>query len=332
MKNYLLKITAVLLLIAINICLSGCQRSKEQFSGYIEANLRYISSSQSGKLIDLKVQRGQQVKKGQVLFKIEQQPYLAEVNAAKAAVDQALANLNNAMTGERQPQLDEINAQIKQAEAQFDYANKELYRYQHLVKVDGTPQSQVDQLHRNAILSLQQIKNLQAKLANAELPERPQIIVALKATLTQMKANLQSAQWTLAQTTVTAPSDGQIFDHYYWVGEQVPAQQPVVSLLVPHDERVVFYVPAAVLDKLKIGESISFTAIDDNLKGSGEIRFISPQAEYTPPVLYTKSSAQKLVYRVEASLSSLQSKTQWHPGQLVTIELNNSLEQTTHEQ
>lgn len=311
-------------LLMINILLSAlaltaCHRAQPQFSGYVEPNLRYLASSQSGYLSSLNVKRGQCVQKGQLLFQIDRQPYSDQLVSAQAALLQAQADLNNALTGDRPSELAEIQAQIAQAKAQLAYANKQLARNRALEKVNSAAEQDVDKADRNAVASYYQLKNLEAKLATAKLPEREQLIKAAQATVAEAKANLEAAQWTLNQTSVKSPVSACIFDNYYWQGEQVPANQPVVSLLVPDDERVVFYIPEQQLASLHIGDTIQFVADGTQATGKAIVRFISPQAEYTPPVIYSNHERQKLVYRVEAAFQQADMAKQWHPGQILTI-------------
>jgi len=154
-----------------------------------------------------------------------------------------------------------------------------------------------------------------AALAVGKLPARQAEIKAAQAVITASKASLQKAHWTLTQMTVKAPSKSIVFNNYYYVGEQVPAGLPVISLLIPADVRVLFFIPEPKLAQIKVGEKIMVYAGDKRLAAT--INFISPTAEYTPPVIYSRSAKSKLVYRVEASFNKTQ--RQFHPGQPVTI-------------
>ena len=95
----------------------------------------------------------------------------------------------------------------------------------------------------------------------------------------------------------------------------------MVSLLPPGKIKVRFFVPEASLGSLKMGQNVTLTC-----NGCGEainavVSFISPQAEFTPPVIYSQDSRTKLVFYVEARPAADQA-TRLHPGQPVDVTLN----------
>ena len=84
-------------------------------------------------------------------------------------------------------------------------------------------------------------------------------------------------------------------------GEQVQPGRPIISLLPPGNVRVRFFVPQAVLPKVNIGDRIAVTC--DGCAGdiAAIVNFISVQAEFTPPVIYSQEERARLVFRVEAT-------------------------------
>lgn len=125
---------------------------------------------------------------------------------------------------------------------------------------------------------------------------------------------------TSDQKIITAPQAGKIFDNYYQLGELVPANAPIFGLLAPANVYLVFFVPEPLLSKLKTDTPIQFSCDGCQQFFAATIRFISPNTEYTPPILYSHDSRQKLVYRVEASVSKDIAKL-LHPGQPADVEL-----------
>ena len=93
----------------------------------------------------------------------------------------------------------------------------------------------------------------------------------------------------------------------------------VLSLLVPDRVRLIFYLPINALHSIKLGQTIYFTIDGDPQRYPGKISYISPQAEYMPPVVYSQSARQDLSFKIEAKIidSSLQSNL--HPGQPVDV-------------
>ena len=95
------------------------------------------------------------------------------------------------------------------------------------------------------------------------------------------------------------------------------SNQPIVSLLVPDQIKLIFYVTDAQLGHLKLRQKVQFITDSGGVKQAATIDFISPMAQYTPPVIYSQSSRADLVYKIEARIIS--SSHIWHPGQPVSV-------------
>jgi HlyD family secretion protein len=280
-------------------CLVSCE-NHHQFLGYVEGKLTYISSPIGGKLSELSVVRGQGVKSGDPLFQLEAEPESLDLNAALAAVNQVTAELNDKSKGSRPSELNALSAQIDQAQAQVDYAKKDLERKQQLFAKKAIEQNQVDLANQNLKVTEASLKQLKANLTTQNLGAREDQVKSLQAQLENAKANLEKAQWGLAQKTVKSPAEAQVFDTYYRVGEQVGSHQAVLSLLAPQDIKIIFFVDESALGTLKIGQKVMINcdACQKSLRAT--IQFISPSAEYTPPIIFSRSARSKLVYEVEA--------------------------------
>lgn len=174
------------------------------------------------------------------------------------------------------------------------------------------------------------LKQAEAKLELAKITlERRQSLIAKHAVqqealdtalsdYKQAEAALMQAQWSQKQKTMSAPNAAFVFDTYFLPGELVPAGKPVLSLLAPQDIKVVFFVPEPELGSIQIGQKIVVNC--DGCKSvNAKISFISPQAEYTPPVIYSEDRRAKLVYRIEALPAKLEDAVKLHPGQPVKV-------------
>jgi HlyD family secretion protein len=121
-----------------------------------------------------------------------------------------------------------------------------------------------------------------------------------QAALRTAEARLNSARTRLERRRVKAPAAGAIQEVYFRAGEMVQPGRPIVSLLPPGNVRVRFFVPQAVLPSVRIGERVAVRC--DGCAGDliARINFISAQAEFTPPVIYSQEERARLVFRVEA--------------------------------
>lgn len=312
------RLFTILLISTLLLGLSACEQ-REEYQGYVEGDLTYISSPVSGKLINLYVDRGTPVTAGQPLFELEAQPELSSMQQALDTVDQLRATLTDLTKGERPSELAAIQGQIEATKAQLDYANIELKRRKALVAQAGVEQELLDQAIQNVNQLMGTMKQLQNNYITATLGSRLDQIKAAEAQLAGSKAALSGAEWRLSQKNVQAPVTATVFDRYYYVGEQVQAYSPVLSLLDPHNIKAIFFVPETDLAKIKLGQSIQVSC-DSCQALKATISFISPNAEFTPPIIYSHETRTKLRYRVEARFS-IQDRVNMHPGQPIDISI-----------
>ena len=130
---------------------------------------------------------------------------------------------------------------------------------------------------------------------------------------------LTEAEWNFSQKQQSAPQTGLVFDTLYREGEWVEAGHPVVELLPPQDVEVRAFVPETKIGTIHPGDpaQVFVDGVSEPFKGT--LRYIFPQAEYTPPVIYSEESRGKLVFMVEIDFAP-DIAAKLHPGQPVDVE------------
>ena len=131
-------------------------------------------------------------------------------------------------------------------------------------------------------------------------------------------AGLAQADWRLRQKTVASTVTGVVTDTNFTRGEWVAAGAPVVSLLPPENIKVRFFVPEAGFGALKAGDAVQVTLSGQPAPLTAHISYLSPQPEYTPPILYNRENRAKLVFMVEAVFDPAAARD-LHPGQPVDV-------------
>lgn len=155
-------------------------------------------------------------------------------------------------------------------------------------------------------------------MSRQELDQRSRDLRASKESVESARRALSESQWRLDRKTQAAPQAGLVHDTYYVKGDWVEAGKPVLSLLPPGEIKARFFVPENQLARIQRGRQVRLRA--DGLKPEviGTISYISDRAEYTPPVIYSTESRQKLVFLVEASFAP-EDVSELHPGLPVSI-------------
>jgi HlyD family secretion protein len=314
-------LSAVLAFIALS-CLAGCShRDENLLQGYIEGDFIYVASAYSGRLEKLAVQRGGTVKAGDFLFSLDDAPERAARDEAERRRAQALANLEDAKKGRRPSELDALRAQVGQAQAALDLAQQEVLRQEKLIKVPGaTTEQELDRARSTLRQSRERVVQLQAELQTARLGSRTDQVRAAEAALRAQEAALAKAEWDLAQKRQAAPAAGVVFDALYREGEWIAAGRPVVSLLPPQHVKLRVYVPEPWLSSIHAGDVVQVHA-DGASPVDAIVSFVSPRAEFTPPVIYSRENRSKFVFLIEARFDS-QVAVKLHPGQPVDVRFN----------
>jgi HlyD family secretion protein len=140
-----------------------------------------------------------------------------------------------------------------------------------------------------------------------------------RSTRDQDKRRLTQTDWSFEQKKQAAPKPGLVYDTLFRQGEWIPAGKPVVVLLPPQNIKVRAFVPETRIGSIHYGDAVQVTV--DGVKDPflGKVSYISPRAEYTPPVIYSRESRAKLVFMVE-SVFDPDVSANLHPGQPVDVE------------
>lgn len=299
--------------------LAGCQSAEEQrFQGYVEGEPVLVAAQQSGQVTSLTVQRGDAVKMGTPLFSQDQATEAANVNQAKAQLAQAHAQLSNLATGKRPPEIAAIEAQLRDAQARRTLSSEQLARQQALVAKGFVSAESLDQARTQLARDEAGVAQMRAQLASARLPGRTDERAAAQAQVLASQAVLEQSTIRLNQKSQLSPVSGQVQDVYYRTGEWAAPGQPVVSILPAENIKIRFFVPEPSLGALRTGQTVRIHCDGCPAAVPATIRFISPTAEYTPPVLYSEKNRHRLVYLVEA-WPQPKDAAQLHPGQPVDV-------------
>lgn len=267
------------------LILSGCgEQQPNSYQGYVEGEYLLVSSPIGGRLESLSVARGMTVAADHPLFALDRTVETAAEAEAKQQLHQAENRLADISKGLRPSEIDVIKAQREQARATFDLAKREYARRELLLQQKAIAKEELDRTRTEMERSGAVIAQLDAELETARLGARPDALAAARAEVEAAGQRLAQAAWSLEQKTQTAPRGGLVFDTFYTEGEFVPAAYPVVSLLPPGNVSIRFFVPEPVVGTLKPGQNVSISFDGAQKPVPAAISYISPQAEYTPPI------------------------------------------------
>lgn len=303
----------------ILISATGCSEpAGNAWQGYIEGEYVLLASPYAGQLQKLYVRRGDAVEAGKPVFALEQEAERAARLEAEGRLKSAQARLENLQVPRRPPEITALREQANQARAALSLSRAQLDREEELFRKGFSSKARLDDARSSFARDSARVKEAQAQLNNARMPlgregERGQAQADVQAA----QAALAQAAWRLEQKSVAAPVSGYVQDTFFVPGEWVPAGKPVASLLPPGNVKARFYVPETALGKVNLGKGVEIRC--DACPGpfAAKVTYVSAQAEYTPPVLYSKESRSKLRFLVEARLDAPQADLK--PGQPIDV-------------
>lgn len=306
------------MLVAVLALFGGPGEEPGVFYGYAEGEYARLAPREAGTLVELRVARGDRVLAGDIVAVLEADSERAARDEAKARLAQAAAQLDNLRKGKRVPEIEALQALRRQAEAQLRLSEAQLRRYSGLAVGEVVSQERMDETRAAFERDRARVAELAAQIEVARLAARDDEILAAEAAVETARASLRQAEWKLAQRTLAAPVEALVADTLFVAGEYVGAGTPVVSLLPDGNVKLRFFVPEPALAILRIGQDVAVGCDSCAAGRTARVTFIAPEAEYTPPVIYSRETRAKLVFLVEAK--PLGGAT-FHPGQPVEVSL-----------
>jgi HlyD family secretion protein len=294
--------------IVINVTLAAqlvaCSKSPETAPnlGYVEAEWTYVSAPDAGWITARPVNEGARVTSGDILFQLDRQAQLANVAEAQGRIDQSAAQARNISTGARAADVRAFEARLAEAQARLWQARAERNRIAPLVAQGVESQSRGDKVYADFRAAAAAVEVARANIAVANQAARPEERNAAYANTEIAQAAKSSAEYRLKQRSVTAGSNGRVQETFHRVGEFVTPGTPVLAILEDDALKVRFFVLQAKLPQMTLGKRVQITADGLPQAIAGTVSFIATDAEFAPPLIYSKDERAKLVFLVEARI------------------------------
>ena len=300
--------------------LDGCGRQESnRVQGYAEGEFVYVASPLAGILEKLYVQRGDQVSAGDLLFDLDNTPEKAARDEAQRRLAQARANLEDAIKARRPSEIESIQAQLKQARAALSFSEIEFARQQKLLESGAVSTQAYDRAQSTRDQDRERVAQLEADLETANLGSRTDQIKAAEENVRAQEATLVRAEWDLSQKRQSAPQAGVIFEPC--IARENGWGRAVQWSLYCRRRTSKFVRSCRRHRSGPFITEIRVRVTVDGVKDPfiGKVSFISPRAEFTPPVIYSQEARSKLVFMIEVRFDPAVAKN-LHPGQPVDVQ------------
>lgn len=303
---------------------AGCSSSPEnEVQGYVEGDFVRVSLPESGIVTALFVERGDVVKRGDPLYALDSGRKQAAFERALAELDAAESELKNLEASERGEEIRALEDEVRRLRAELNYATREHRRQSSLSLQGAAARNSVERLLSEKLALEAQVRAAESRLALARLSiGRADEIATAQKTLDARRASVREAKEELDLRKANAPAHATVSDVIYRPGETVSAGQAVVELLPPENVKARFYLAPGQVARVNASPDVSLRLV--NAEGQslsrnipGKVTYVSPEASYRPPVLYSRDQVAKLVFLVEAV--PLEDVALFRPGQPVTV-------------
>ena len=287
--------------------------------GYVEGEYVSLAPLETARIAAVSVKLGERVAPGKAIAAMETNDIEIVVADATARLAQAESELADLKRGRRPEEIEVIAASLASAEAQAEETERTFARRLDLSKRGFAPQAELDQATMARDVASARVRELKANLAVARLPAREDTIRASENRVVQARAALDTARWRQSERTIVARAEGRITDLVRRPGEVAGPQAPVVTMLPDGAVKLKLWVSEKSFSRLALGAVVSVHCDGCGPGLTARISHLSAEPEFTPPVIYSIETRQKLVHLVEARPEGAATKLQ--PGQIVDVSL-----------
>jgi HlyD family secretion protein len=284
----------------------GCQTSRAadeaSLQGVVEYDTRVIGFELGGRVLELSVERGQDIVVGQPLVRLDDTLTRPERALRAADLAGAQADVRLMRAGTRAEELRASASEIAALAAQEETLAKNLARQQQLESAGAATAASLDdmsaQLRSTNERRLAQEERLKAMRKGARVDE----IAAAEARVQAAAAALDAVDARLSRFSLVSPAAGTVIDTHVKVGEMVAPGAPALSMADLGHPYVDVFAPQGRMQGIAVGAhtELRVDGVTDLLKG--RIEHVFPRAEFTPRFLFSESERPNLVIRVRVRI------------------------------
>jgi HlyD family secretion protein len=248
-------------------------------NGRLEATEVDITTKYPGRLASLNAKEGDNVKAGQILARMEVRELEAELRQAEAQVKQA------------RKQRSAAEAFITQRKSEVALAEKNLARSRELYENENISIEQLQSTETAVQTARAALAASQAELANTD------------ALIEAAIARVETVRTRIDDSVLKTPIDGRVLYRLAEPGEVLPSGGKVFTVLNLFDASMTIFLPTGQAGRLRIGDEarMVFDAIPEYVIPA-TVTFVSPEAQFTPKEVETRTEREKLMFRVKVQI------------------------------
>ncbi|WP_392566530.1 efflux RND transporter periplasmic adaptor subunit [Utexia brackfieldae] len=278
------KIFFVLLLMILAVAMTILIRAYNSdlvLQGEVDAPQVNVASKAKGRVINIHVNRGDDVQENDLLITLDSPELTAQVKATEAARDQAKLQLELSKNGTREESIRYYQALLDEAKVDYSNAVKEYDRNNSIASKGYVSQSTLDSLLKTKQTAYQQVMVAQANLDQAVHGDRAEQQAIYAAKLEQSEEELKELMIQYNDLAVRAPVSGEVGSIPAEVGELFNASSPLLTLIRLPQTYFIFNLREDLLANIRKGQHVTLTIPALGHKEvEAEVRYIAAMGDF----------------------------------------------------
>ena len=272
-------------------------------SGTVESTEVTISSKVNGEVKQILKDEGAQIAAGDTILIIDHEALDIQLRQMTAGRDIAKAQLDLLIKGARKEDIQQVQEQLNQAEANFGTAKTDKERMENLFKSNAVTKKQYEDASARFDIARAQLNASKENFIKIKNIARPEEIAQANANFEKADATADAILKSIRDCYPVSPMNGFVVKKFTEIGETVSMMSSLVKISDLSKVEVVVYVSETDLGKVKLGEKAE-VKVDSFPEKSfvGKVIYISPEAEFTPKNIQTKDERTKLVFAVKIEI------------------------------
>lgn len=291
--------------------------------GNVDIRQVSLAFNGSGRVLQVLVEEGDQVRAGDVLASLDVQPLALQAAQARALIEvqqQAVVRLRN---GSRPEEIAQASSGLTAARADAERAAQDLRRFESVstaTQGQGISAQELDRARAVARMAASAAEQQRLQFELVQQGPRKEDVAGAEAQLKASKAHLELLEYQIAQGQLKAPIDSTVRSRLVEVGDMVTPQRPAFALALTHPKWVRVFASETELGRIRPGMAAQVSTDSRPVQPiKGRVVFISPVAEFTPKSVQTEELRTSLVYEVR--ILAEDTADQLRLGQPVTVRL-----------
>jgi HlyD family secretion protein len=284
----------------------------------VEARETEISSQIGGRVVELHVEEGRHVKRGDVLAVIDDEEIRLKIARMEARIDIARAERVDLKAHPRNAELALQRSKIEEARAFEDKARTQAERARRLAVSSAGTKAELEDAQLTLSSAAERVQTEKSALELLRAAPRRSILDAQDARIIELQRELELLNLELKRTRVEAPVDGVVLRRNFELGETVQAGAALVTLLDPADLWVELAADERMHGQIKLGQAAEIRAeVRPDQPVAGSVSFVADRHSFTPRDVQTKDERGQLTFRVKLAMKS---PPDWiKPGMFVEV-------------